>query len=208
MVTVSADGVASPSPVVFSVRPNVEPITPAPVTQPPAPTPVPVPPSYSGDINQTLPNPLNGAFTSNYNVYEGPGTNYYRSNRGKASYGKGGSARIYGTDGEWLLIGYGLSNGDYRIGYIHNYTLPAKIDPASVHPLTYAGIQTTITEECSVTDDPVVNAKEIEKLQAGTPVTFLAWYDSKHYRALVEYQSPSLGPVRAFVRGVFLECMK
>ena len=207
-VTVSADGVASPSPVVFSVRPNVEPITPAPVTQPPAPTPVPGPPSYSGDLNQELPKPLNGVLNANYPVYQGPGTNFYRSNSGKASYGKGGNARIYGTDGEWLLIGYGLSNGDYRIGYIHNYTLPEKIDPASVQRLTYAGVETTIVKEGPVTDDPIMNTKQIDRVTVGTPVTFLAWTDSTHRWALIEYQSPNRGPIRAFIGGSYLACMQ
>ena len=77
-----------------------------------------------------------------------------------------------------------------------------------MRPLTYAWIETTIAAESVVTDDPVNNMKELEKLQPGTPVTFLAWASSKHRWALIEYQSPSLGLIRAFVKGANLACMK
>ena len=203
-VTVGTDGYASPNPVIFylDLRATAMPtIVPAPTVVPPAPGP-------SGDLNQELPAYATGSFSKSHDVYQGPGKEYYRSNRGKATYGGGGAARIYGTDGEWLLIGYELGSGDYRIGYIRDYTLPAKVDPSRVRPLTYAWIETTIAAESVVTDDPVINMKELEKLQPGTPVTFLAWASSKHRWALIEYQSPSLGLIRAFVKGANLACMK
>ncbi len=215
-VSVSESGLASPNPVIFLLTPAPTPIpewlpteTPVPVITPePVITPVPTqaPPTY--DTQQELPAYVNGYFSKSHAVYQGPGTDYYRSNSGKASYGSGGSARIYGTDGEWLLIGYQLGSGDYRIGYIRDYTLPEKVDPSRVRPLSYAWIETTVAEESVVTDDPVINMKQLEKLSPGTPVTFLAWASDKHRWALIEYQSSSLGRVRAFVKGNNLACMK
>ncbi len=162
------------------------------------------PPTY--DKNQELPAYQTGTFQASNDVYTGPGTDYYRRNNG--IYNSGGSARIYGKDGEWLLIGYQLGNGDYRIGYIRDYTLPAKLDSSQVRPLSYAWIETRITEESVVTDDPVINMRPLENLSPGTPVTFLAWASDKHRWALIEYQSPSLGKVRAFVKGSNLGLMK
>ena len=203
-VTVSSDGFANPNPVIFYLTPIVTPVTPVPVT--PEPFIPPTPPAPSGDKNQELPSYKTGSFKKSYDVYQGPGTNYYRN--GRAQYGGGGAARIFGYDGEWLLIGYETGKGDYRIGYIQNYTLPAKIDPNSLRPLTYAWISTTIAVESVVTDDPVINMKQIEKLAPGTPVNFLAWVDNGHRWALIEYVRSSGETIRAFVKGKNLACMQ
>ncbi|MBQ6256005.1 MAG: hypothetical protein IJJ60_05395, partial [Clostridia bacterium] len=67
----------------------------------------------------TLDRYATASFGKTYAVYSGPGEYYYRANSGKASYG-GGTARVYGVTGDWVMIGYQLSSGDYRIGYIKN----------------------------------------------------------------------------------------
>ena len=199
-VTVSADGIASPSPIIYNVRPDAAPVTPE-----PAPTAVPTTMPPTGDINQELPAFQTGKFPYDHDVYLGPGTNYHHPNKSRYT---SGVARIYGTDGEWLLMGYELSNGNYRIGYIHNYTLPSSIDPGTVPAISYAWIPTTVIDETVVTDDPVINSKVLEKIPSGTPVTFLAWSSEKRRWAMIEYQSSKLGLVRAFVKGNMLACMQ
>ena len=57
------------------------------------------------------------SFDKEYEVYSGPGVYYFRANDGRAAYGWGG-VRVYGVCGDWVMIGYGLSNGAYRIGYV------------------------------------------------------------------------------------------
>ena len=59
-----------------------------------------------------------------------------------------------------------------------------------------------------MTDDPIMNTKQIDRVTVGTPVTFLAWTDSTHRWALIEYQSPNRGPIRAFIGGSYLACMQ
>ena len=190
-VTVSSEGYADPNPIIFFVVPSVEPITPEPV---PPYGPTVVPPS--GNRNTTL-SYQEYSWSANYDVYQGPGEFYYR--QGNAKFG-GGKARIYGTDGDWLLIGYGASNGDYHIGYIHNYKLPSKAK--NVRPVTYAWLPATTKSSVTVTTDPVSNMKKLETLPKGTQVYFLAWASSKHRYALIEYESPSYNQtVRAFVKG-------
>ncbi len=209
-VNVTADGVAYPNPVIFylapiPVTPTPEPyipITPtpyAPVTPTPAPSVnTPVPPTY--DRFQTLEKFAQAGLPKSYDVYSGPGTKYYRANKGRAQYGGGGSARIYGTDGEWLLIGYGFGNNEYRIGYVRNYTLPSNVSPSQLQEVSYAWLPAVITADAMFTDDPVINAKEIDKVKAGTEVSFLAWSDSRKMWAFVEFTHPKLGPIRCFVR--------
>ena len=70
----------------------------------------------------------NTRFTKTFPVYSGPGEHYYRANNGKALYGGAGAVRVYGVTGNWVLMGYGLSNGDYRIGYVAKDALNAAED--------------------------------------------------------------------------------
>ena len=193
-VVVSADGVASPNPVIFYLypRPTAAPITPRPA---------------GGDIKKTLPTLKKAYFDESYPVYQGPGTDYYRD--GNASYGSGGSVDVFGKEGEWLLIGYG-TNKAFRVGYIRDYKLPEnKIRPEEVQELSYAWVNTTLTKEANITADPVIENRPIEKLPAGSEVTFLAWFKTNSKWALIEYYSARHGKtVRAFVLGSYLACMQ
>ena len=65
---------------------------------------------------------FNANFGRSYDVFSGPGRHYYRANMGKAMYG-GGAARVYGMEGDWIMMGYQTSGGDYRIGYVHKDAL-------------------------------------------------------------------------------------
>ena len=198
-VNVTTDGFASPNPVIFYLSDA------APVTPDPGPAPAPAPANITGNPKQELPKYTTVKFQSNYDVYQGPGTNYYRSSNGKASYGARGAARVYGTDGEWLLIGYESGKGGYRIGYIHNYKFPKNVNASAIPVLSYAMLTATVNQNAPVTDDPVINGNNsaIEKLKKGTQVTFLAWVDSKHNWALIEYTSTK-GTVRAFILSKYL----
>lgn len=188
-----------------TVRPTVRPTrTPTPrPTKTPTPKPTRTPtvrptPTVAPIGSNTVLSYQKGKFSKSYAVYAGPGTDYYRN--GKATLGGGGTCRIYGTDGDWLLVGYELGSGDYRIGYITNYTLPSNID--HVDPVSYAWISTYTVSSASITDDPVINMKKIETLPEGTDVTFLAWASTKHRYALIEYWSPRHDQmIRAFTRG-------
>ena len=67
-------------------------------------------------------------FKRGYACYSGPGEYYYRANNGKAMYGGGGVARVYGVIGSWIMIGYEMGSGDYRIGYISKSALDGMSD--------------------------------------------------------------------------------
>ena len=134
-------------------------------------------------------------------VYSGPGKEYYRANNGKAQYGKGGVARIYGlAAGGWMMIGYELGSGDYRIGYVApkyaEMLYDIKDNDGRIPALKLDSIAATITSACNLTDDPVIHTKPIAELPAGTAVTYLATLGNWAY---VEVNS-DIGLARAFVR--------
>ncbi len=134
---------------------------------------------------------------ANLAVYTGPGYEYVRANSGKASYG-GGSCRIYGVTGDWVMIGYGLSSGDYRIGYIHRSALDSltNVKGNINYNLVFQPYTAYADDYCRVTDDPVMNNKMIYTVPQGTAVTVLSTMGSSW--TYVEVDTPA-GPMRGFV---------
>ena len=114
-----------------------------------------------------------GNFGRSFPVYSGPGEFYYRANSGKATYG-GGNARIYGLDGDWIMIGYGMSDGGYRIGYITRDALSGLTNQkGTIRNLAFSNITMYAMEKCYLTDDPVINNKSIYTLARGQAVKAL-----------------------------------
>ena len=139
---------------------------------------------------------ISANFGRSYDVFSGPGRHYYRANMGKAMYG-GGAARVYGMDGDWIMMGYQLSNGDYRIGYVDKDALnTAKYVDGTIQPLYFDRYTAYADASCHITDDPVINNKMICSLPENTPVTVLATMSGTWY--YVEANT-SQGLMRGFV---------
>lgn len=144
-----------------------------------------------------------GRFRSSYAVYSGPGTQYVRANSGKAAYG-GGECRIYGvTENGWIMIGYGLSSGGYRIGYISGEALGDmyNVNGYINYYLSFQPYIAYADNYCRVTDDPIINNKMIYTVPEGTAVTVLSTLGSSW--TYVEVQTPN-GPMRGFVWSIHL----
>ena len=143
-----------------------------------------------------------GNFSRVYSVYSGPGEYYCRANNGKAAYG-GGTARIYGITGDWIMIGYGLSNGDFRIGYIAKDALKTLTDLKGTikEPLSFTSVTAVADDYCRLTDDPVKNNKMIYTIPEGTEVTVLARMGNDW--TYVETATPN-GYMRGFVWSIHL----
>ena len=149
----------------------------------------------------TLDNYATASFGKTYAVYSGPGEYYYRANSGKASYG-GGTARVYGVTGDWVMIGYQLSSGDYRIGYIKNgLETMSNVKGRVNYNLTFDSYTARADGYCRLTDDPVINNKMIYTIPEGTPVTVLATMGTAW--TYVEVASSS-GYMRGFVWSIHL----
>ena len=114
------------------------------------------------------------SFDKEYPVYSGPGVYYYRANAGRASYGWGG-VRVYGVEGDWVMIGYGLSTGAYRIGYISRDCLDHAnyVNGSINYNLTFQGVTAYPNNNCYITDDPVMFNDFICKIPEGKAVTAL-----------------------------------
>lgn len=170
-VTVSPAGTSTPAEVVFVFR------DPATITE------AQMLPAY-----QTF--SFSGAAEA---VFSGPGEQYYRANDGRASV-QGGRLRVWGTVGDWALIGYGLSNNLYRIGYIRRTALPASLSV----PELYLGSQAVTTvNNAPLNDDPIINPIKIMEIPAGTGITLLAYLDERWAYVETMYNNQ---PIRGFVR--------
>ena len=128
---------------------------------------------------------FNSYFKATFNTspkfYTGPGTNYLRAGNGKAQYGGGGEARVYGYEGSWLLIGYETGAGNYRIGYFEKKYLSNmtyKSGNYDVRKMNFEYRSATITAACDITDDPVLRYASFGRLSKGTGCTYLASYGS------------------------------
>ncbi len=141
-------------------------------------------------------------FDRSYPVYSGPGEYYYRANGGKAVYG-GGVARVYGVIGNWVMIGYGLSGGAYRIGYISSEAMNGISDIKGNinYSLSFSSTPMWTTQNCSLTDDPIINCASMYTIPAGTQVTALGSMGSKW--TYVELMGTS-SRMRGFVRSQYL----
>ena len=173
----SPSGIATPSQVVFTYRD---------------------PGSASGPID--LPNYQEFSYSgSSLPVYSGPGTNYYRAAGGKALLG-GGRVRVWGTVGDWALIGYGLSNNLYRVGYITKKAIPADLNV----PELYLGTQTgKIVSKAFLTDDPIVNPIWLTEIPVGTEVTILAYVKLGHPEGWAYIETTLNGkPTRGFINRI------
>ncbi|HHT07068.1 MAG: peptidoglycan-binding domain-containing protein [Christensenellales bacterium] len=189
-----------------SVPPTDTPVPPTDTPVPPTDTPVPptdtpVPPTDTPEPTAppatkvpALPEYQSIRFKDgNYPVYTGPGKDYYRVD--KATVG-GGVCRLYGSDGDWLLMGYGTSDGGYRIGYITKDALP---DDIKTDPLTFSANQVKLTKEARMIDDPIINAKQIGRLPAGSTVTVLAYLEDGNNWAYIEVADFNDQPARGFI---------
>lgn len=142
-------------------------------------------------------------FSKSYPVYSGPGTHYFRANNGKATYGAGGVARVYGLEGNWLLIGYEMRSGDYRIGYIYDDALSYIYDVKGEinYDLRLDSFTAYTNANCNLTDDPIINTKPILSLGSGTQLTVLATMGTEW--TFVEVMGYS-SLMRGFVRSNFI----
>lgn len=181
-VTVTPSGVATPAQVVFVYQ------DPATIKEP----------QYLPDYVKTKLN------QGSFEVYTGPGPNYYRVPKASAG-GNSGTCRVYGTLGDWALIGYGLSNGKYRIGYVTKAAVPANV-LSQVKEIIITREPRTTTGGVYFTDDPVIGGdRETNRLayygKAGVQVNVLAWLrDPDSFWAYVEIENFKDGkPAWAFV---------
>ncbi len=120
-------------------------------------------------------------FNTSPKFYTGPGTNYLRANNGKAQYGGGGAARVYGYEGRWLMLGYETKDGLYRIGYFQDTYLQNMSSSSGQKPrkLNFEYRSAWLNRKVDITDDPVIMNVPFATLASGTACSYLASYDDR-----------------------------
>ncbi|MHC1786032.1 MAG: SH3 domain-containing protein [Christensenellales bacterium] len=172
-VTVTPQGVANPAQVVFTYQ------DPATI----------VDPVLLPEFVKTSPN------KGNWPVYTGPGPDWYRV--GNATLG-GGTIRVYGQENGWALIGYGLSNGGYRIGFVEMAAIPSNIQP---QPLLLVHVAKNNVSNSLFVDDPIVSEKRElkETIPGGSPFILLGYLNDFWAYVEIDNFGNSGKPARGFV---------
>ncbi|NLD52529.1 MAG: hypothetical protein GX650_06505 [Clostridiales bacterium] len=173
-VTVNAQGITTPTQVVFTYQ------DPSTITEP----------THLPDYVKAKPNP------GSWPVYTGPGPDYYRV--GNATLG-GGTIRVYGREGGWVLIGYGLSNGGYRIGYVTADAIPASVQPPTLRLVRVpkSNVATSV-----FVDDPIVSKNRELSVRfegGGHPFTLLGFLSTNWAYVEVDNFQGSGKPARGFI---------
>lgn len=113
-----------------------------------------------------------------YPVYLGPGETYARSGNGKGQVSTNGWIQVFGAYDGYIMIQYGISAKQMRIGWIEASALPGGTD---VPLLTFASESQLIMQDCAMTDDPFGSRGAIAQMKAGTPVISLADFGEFFY---------------------------
>ena len=136
----------------------------------------------------------------NYGLFTGPGENYLRADKGGAHIRPTEKCYVIGTEGDWAFVRAATVDGD-RYGYLPTVVLP---DKARLKNVSFDCTLTAVLTEADLRDAPDDAAEQLLTVPAQAQVNFLAWSDSSHQYAYVEYQSGET-IARGFVPGAALE---
>ncbi|MGN0995911.1 MAG: hypothetical protein ACI4PG_03310 [Candidatus Ventricola sp.] len=143
-------------------------------------------PSYTGGNAGAVITFSKGKFYGGqtFPVYSGPGYEYYRAAGGWAKMSTDEASYVAGREGDWILVMYPLSGGGYRVGYVDRTQLHYTY---RIGELSLAYVSATITQDCSLTQDPLSAAPAtLANVSRGEQVTYLAEFRDKRDYAFVE----------------------
>ena len=141
-----------------------------------------------------LPQPCGAALKKGtYDVYSGPGTQYYREADGKAAVSSNDWVQVFGTDGDWVLIQYRIDGPLLRFGYIRASALK---DPAGVPELVLESVFLETTDNEFVTSNPLGLGGRLRFAYNGVPMTRLGTLGG--FWMYVELTLPNGQPARMF----------
>jgi len=120
-------------------------------------------------------------------VYSAPDDDSWRGNKGKATVSTNGAIYAAGWDGDWLLIMYETNQGSVRVGYVDGNKVRGGV-PVDRN-LYFAYDPATVSERCTLTDDPARTGTAIMTLEPGAQVTYLTRYYNKNAWDYVEVRT-------------------
>ena len=128
-------------------------------------------------------------------VYQGPGKDYFRD--GSAGVGATNDVRVYGTLGDWMMIGYVYSTDNFRVGWVETPRAGMEtVREADVGELSFEYTARTVTDDCAMTYDPVFVSVRSLDLSRGDPVTLLCRLSQKWAYVEVDIKGK---PSRGFI---------
>ena len=112
------------------------------------------------------------SFTSNhtYPVYAAPDSKSLRGAKRRARVSTNGWIQVFGSEGDWILVQYDITDTHNRIGYIKKDALP---DGTVVPELNLTRMPAVVHYDVEVTDDPLVSRDALARLTENTKVICL-----------------------------------
>lgn len=112
------------------------------------------------------------SFTSNqtYAVYSAPDSKSIRGAKNHARVSTNGWIQVFGSEGDWILVQYDITDTHNRIGYIDKTALPVDV---TVPELNLSNVPAVVHYDVEVTDDPLVSRTALAKLTENTKVICL-----------------------------------
>ena len=121
----------------------------------------------------------------NIGLFSGPGENYLRADGGGAHIRPTDKCHIFGSEGDWSFVRASTDSGN-RYGYIPTAAMP---DRAKLKNITFDCVPAVVAQTAALRDAPDESSALLMNIPAGAEVNFLAWSDSSHRSAYVEYQA-------------------
>ena len=131
-------------------------------------------------------------------VYSGPGHEYVRGSNGWAKASTDEALYAAGMENGWALVMYETKNGSVRVGYVELDQFKYDTRILKLSELCFDYASATITTPCTLTDDPVLNNRDLAFLPSGTSVTYLGSFYKYRNWAYIETWLDGK-PIRAFV---------
>ena len=105
-----------------------------------------------------------------YAVYSGPSDTSLRGANNKAVVSTNDWIQVFGVEGDWALVNYGIGKNHYRFGYIKRSALPAN---RSYNELVWRNVRCVVQDSVIVTDDPLYSQTELTRIEPNTELTWL-----------------------------------
>lgn len=101
-------------------------------------------------------------------VYSGPGEEFLRAANGKASVSTNDWVQVFGSEGNWVMIRYGIDEERTRIGYLSESELPEDFFLAPLLRYQWEYGRAEALRAVEMTDDPFGSQAVMTSFDAGT----------------------------------------
>lgn len=131
-------------------------------------------------------------------VYRGPGHEYGRGANGYAKAYTDEPLYAAGKENGWALVMYETGGGSVRVGWVDLSQFHYSLSRLNLSSLDFSYTRATLNKDCMLTDDPMLNNRDIASLSKGQSVTYLDSLYMHGYWAYIETWAEGR-PIRGFV---------